>query len=354
MRKPISRTIYLLFAIMIVASISFSSCKKDTTTPVVTTALSDSITAATTLLSNSVEGVAAGEYQKGSKAALQTTITAVQAILTDPASTQVAINNAIANLSAAVALFKTKTIVPIAQANLVAQWTFSEGSGTTVTDASAHHLVGTFTAGSPTISGAGPLPTWTADRYGVANQALHFGRGGHIEVPYNTVLAPAQITISVWVNVDSIVADNYILAQNWWAGYKFQLQDGNRPFFTYGIDAANNIYSNQDWNTNGLPLDHAWHQIAVTHKDGVESFYGDGALIYSWTTGVSGNISVTNPQIFVIGQGYPNTFTNPDSSFPQAAWGPYPYFRGSLDDIRIYNTALTDAQILSIYNLEKP
>jgi len=74
-------------------------------------------------MNNAVEGVAAGQYQRGSKAALQATITQVQAILIDATSTQVNINSAIANLSAAVALFKTKAIVPIAQANLVAQWT---------------------------------------------------------------------------------------------------------------------------------------------------------------------------------------------------------------------------------------
>ena len=352
MRKTISRTAYYLFAILIIASISFTSCKKDKTASVVTTALSDSIAAANTLLSNAVEGVAAGQYQKGSKAALQTTITAVQTILNDPTSTQVSINNAIANLSAAVVLFKSKTIVPIAQANLVAQWTFSEGTGTTVTDLSANHLVGTFMVGDSGAVGRGPLPTWTTDRYGNANQAINFQKGGHIEVPFSSVLIPAQITISVWVNIDTVWANNYMFSEKWWEGYKFQFQDGNKPFFTY--KTSDNNYYDRDWNVNGLPNDHLWHHIVVTLKTGEEAYYGDGQLIYTWTNVDANsaiNVSLPSPQIFAIGQGRPNTLSGiPWSANP----GSVGYFKGSMDDIRIYNIALNAQQVLSIYNLEKP
>ena len=349
MRKQISRTIYLLFAIMIIAGISFSSCKKDKTTPVVTTALADSITTATTLLNNSVEGVAAGQYQRGSKAALQAAITQIQVILADPTSTQVIINNAIANLSAAITLFKTKAIVPIAQANLVAQWTFSEGTGTTVTDASSNHLVGTFTEGHAVIIGRGPLPTWCPDRYGVANQALHFSYGGHIEVPYNSILAPAQMTISMWFQVDSLnLGDNYMISEDWWEGYKLNLQTATKPFFTFFN--GTNIYD-RDWNANGI-TDHNWHHLVVTLSDGVESYYGDGALIYTWTD-VTGGITIQKPQTFVIGQAQPNTLVNVLPADDPSQWG-VGYFRGSMDEIRIYNIALSATQVTSIYNEEKP
>ena len=349
MRKQILKAIYLLFAIMIIASISFSSCKKDKTTPVVTTALSDSITAATTFMNNSVEGFAAGQYQKGSKAALQTTITQVQAILADPTSTQVIINNAIANLSAAVALFKSKTIVPIAQANLVAQWTFSEGTGTTVTDASSNHLVGTFMEGHTVIHGRGPLPTWCPDRYGVANQALHFSYGGHIEVPYTSILAPAQMTISLWFQVDSLnLADNYMISEDWWEGYKLNLQTATKPFFTFFN--GTNIYD-RDWNANGI-TDHNWHHLVVTLTAGVESYYGDGVLIYTWND-VTGGIVIQKPQTYVIGQAQPNTLVNVLPADDPSQWG-VGYFRGSMDEIRIYNIALTATQVTSIYDAEKP
>jgi hypothetical protein len=341
MRKPISRTIYFLFAIMIVASISFSSCKKDKTTPIVTTALSDSIAAANTLLTNAVEGIHEGEYVAGSKAALQATVTAVQAILADPTSTQVAINAAVANLNQAVVLFKTKIVVPIAAANLVAWWTFSEGSGTTVTDASSNHLVGTFKPGYSTIANAnGTLPQWTADRFGVANKALHFIKGGHIEVPYTSLLVPAEISISVWVKLDTVFADNYILSQDSWHCWKFQLQSVSKVFFTVGTTTG--IYD-RDWVADGVPLNE-WHQISVTYKDGEEDYYYDGQPIHSWTD-VTGTIKNADPVDFCIGQEVPNNIN------PVITYSP-PHFKGSIDEIRIYNKALTSAQIASIYSLE--
>jgi len=42
-----------------------------------------------------------------------------------------------------------------------------------------------------------------------------------------------------------------------------------------------------------------------------------------------------------------------DASSSQYFYGAS-YFIGSLDDIRLYNTVLTDAQIHSIYTMESP
>jgi len=348
MRKQILRSVYLLFAVSFIAGLTFSSCKKDSSTPVVKTVLSDSLTAAKTLLTNAVEGVADGQYQKGAKATLQTTVTAIQAIFDDATSTQTVIDNAVANLHAAVALFRTKTIVPIAQSNLIAQWTFSEGTGTTVADASPNHLSGTLMAGHSVIVGRGALPVWSTDRYGVANQALNFQHGGHIEVPYNSVLAPAEMTISLWFKADTLgKPDNYIISEDWWNGYKLNLQDANKPFFTY-YNNTNPI--DKDWNVNGY-TDKIWHHLVVTLSAGVETYYGDGVLIYTWTD-VTGTIHIKNPQTFVIGQAQPNVITGVLPADDPSQWG-VGYFRGSLDDIRIYNKALTATQVKSIYDLEK-
>jgi len=241
--------------------------------------------------------------------------------------------------------------VPIAQANLVAQWTFTEGTGTTVADASSNHLNGTLMAGHSTFVGGGALPVWSSDRYGTANKALNFQKGAHIEVPFSTLLTPAEITISLWLKIDTTWANNYFISEKYWEGYKFQIQDGNRPFFTY--KTSDNQYFDRDWNVNGLP-NNEWHQIAVTLKNGEEAFYGDGALIYAWTntTGTI-NTSLPNPQTFVIGQEQPNVLNGIAPADDPSQWG-VGYFKGSLDEIRIYNTALTSGQIQSIYDAEKP
>jgi hypothetical protein len=342
----------LVLAILVTAgTVCFNSCKKDNSTAKVDkTVLADSITAAKTLLAGATEGVAAGDYPTGSKATLQTVIDAVQAISNNTVSTQANIDAAVVNLHNAMVTFRGAVIVPVAQSNIIAQWKFDEGTGTTVADASTNHLTGTFVVGFSTITGNGPLPEWTTDRFGAANKALHFAHGGHIEVPYNSVLFPAQISISLWAKVDNVFADNYMLSQNWWTGWKLQYQSANKVFFTYQNAAA--VFYDRDWSVTGQDTT-AWHHVVVTLKEGEEDFYADGQLVKSWTDVTGGLNAVANPVAFCIGQEFPNTRPGiaPADDPAQYSAG---YYKGSLDDVTLYNVALTASQVMAIYNMEKP
>ena len=338
---------FLLVALYATGSIVFSSCNKDDEeTPVDLTALASALSSANTLLSAAVEGVADGQYQIGSKAVLQATITTVQAIHDDPAVTQTEADNAIVTLSQAVAAFNGKLVVPIAQDELIAQWLFNEGSGTTANDAASTHN-GTLMAGHSAIVNAGGVPTWTTDRYGVANKALHFDMGGHIEVPFTTELNPTEMTISLWLNADVVWENNYIISQNWWLGYKLSLQSVNKVFYTANSDDG--IWD-RDWEVAGLPIS-TWIFVAVTYKAGEMNFYSNGVLVKSWTNTPGALKTITNPEKFVIGQSEPNVPIVAPADDP-AQWG-VGYFKGTLDEIRMYKKALTGTQIQSIYNLEK-
>jgi hypothetical protein len=341
----------LVVVFIIAASIISSSCKKDdNSTPVNKTVLADSITAAEDLLAGATEGTAPGNYVVGSKAALQTTIDAVQVIHDNPASTQANIDAAVVNLHNAMETFRDAVIVPIAEANLIAYWAFDEGTGTTVSDLSSNGLNGTFKVGFSTIPGSGQLPLWTADRYGNANKALQFDKGGHIEVPYNSVLFPAEISISLWAKVDHVFADNYMLSQNWWEGFKLQYQSANKVFFTYkNADAS---YFDRDWSVNGQDTT-AWHHVVVTLKEGEEDFYADGELVKSWTDVTGGLNAPANPVAFTIGQEFPNERPGIAPADDPAQWA-VGFFKGSLDDIAIYNVALSASQVKGIFDMQKP
>lgn len=342
---------FLLAVLVIAGSVFIDSCKKDDSTPTINKAiLADSIAAAQDLLNNATEGVVAGNYQVGSKATLQAAIDAVKTIQDNPASTQANIDAAVVNLHNAMNTFRNSLIVPIAQENLIAQWTFNEGTGTTVTDASTNQLDGTFMPGFSSIPGNGPLPEWTTDRYGEANKALHFSNGGHIEIPFNSVLFPTEISISFWAKVDNVFADNYMMSQNWWEGWKIQYQSSNKVFFTYKNASA--VYYDRDWNVPGQDTTD-WHHVVVTLKEGEEDFYADGELVYSWTNVTGGLNAPANPVAFCIGQEFPNERPGilPADDPAQYAAG---YYKGSLDDIRIYNVALSATQVKGIYDLEKP
>ena len=80
--------------------------------------------------------------------------------------------------------------------------------------------------------GEAGTPTLAADRYGDANKALHFNKGGNVEIPYNASLNPTTMSISLWAKADvnsPIVNNQYMVAMNRWNGYKLNFQGFRRP-----------------------------------------------------------------------------------------------------------------------------
>src|SRR6185437_776425 len=109
-----------------VISVTVISCgKKDSTPPpppADKTALKASVDTAQMLNDNTAEGTKPGEYEVGSKAALTAALTASTAVLNNATATQTDINNAIAQLKAAIAAYKSHYIDQIAAANLIGYW----------------------------------------------------------------------------------------------------------------------------------------------------------------------------------------------------------------------------------------
>ena len=359
------KTKFRLPAILVMAAMLCTmmvvSCKDDDTTPPTDfTALNASIAAATTVATSTEEGKNDGQYPVGSKTALQGSIAAAQAVVANPATSQEEADNAKVSLDLAVTTYQALVITPIAVENLIAHWSFDEGTGTTAGDESANNFDGTFKA-APTKWGAG-MPLWSADRKGTANKAIRFGdTGGSIEVPYNTKLNPTTaLTISLWLKADVIDANNRFLGLQSWIAYKFQLQEANRPFLTVGYTGG--AYDRDS--EQNLPVNQ-WHHVVATYGGGKTLFYVDGTLIKTWedTPNAAKSISA-KPYNLVIGQDFPTdkysagdgaNFDNaasPDYQVIPLDWGGR--FHGSLDELRMYNVALTGTQVASLYDREKP
>lgn len=343
----------MLMAVVVFSGLVLSSCDDDNDTPPADkTELQAAIDEAQAVLSETEEGVLDGQFPIGSKAILQAAIQAAQNVMQDNSVTQAQVDAAVVSLNKAVEEYLAKEIKPIAESDLIAHWSFNEGTGTTANDNSVNELDGTFKSGHQTW-GAG-FPEWTTDRYGEANRALKFDKGANIEVPYNTKLNPAQMTIALWVNPAVVDANNRFLGLHSWNGYKFQLQSENYPFFT--VNTGDAIYD-RDAGV-ALPVNE-WHHIAVTFGGGKTEFYIDGELVKSWdnTPGEALSIS-TAPYNLVIGQDFPTDkyAATPDNydndKIIPLEWGGY--FQGKLDEIRMYKVALTATQIKSIYDREKP
>ncbi|HTH56775.1 MAG TPA: LamG domain-containing protein [Cyclobacteriaceae bacterium] len=386
--KKVKNLLSAVMALLIAWTIS--SCSKSDVATTNLASLTTEITSATTLLNASSEGTGSGEYVRGSKAILQTAITAAQTVADNKATTQPQATAATAQLTAAVTAFQAAAVVPIDPTNLVGQWTFDElttaTAGTSVKDYSGNSFNGMITAGHPYFSTTPGLPwsgyvvttnvpTQTTDRYGDANKALHFSAGANVEIPYNPLLNPQQISISLWAKADSLPGDpakywanNYIISMNRWNGYKFQIQDTPRSFFTAhvsgtqtppcGCSADSTIYD-RDMNAGKISPLVKWHHYVVTFGGGHEVFYVDGFMVYDWgsnsTEAVHGTIVnlASKPVNLVIGQDLPTAKYSTDANSPYYVnYGAY--FIGGIDEVRIYKSVLTAQQVTSIYNTEKP
>jgi hypothetical protein len=295
------------------------------------------------------------DYPQSAIDAFKTTLQTVKDAVATPL-TQEQINNLIVQLNAAMETFDSQAYGYIDESlYLNAGWHFDEGSGSTATAYSATQHVATFFRGNTVILGNDAMmPSWTD---GVKGKAVYFNKGAHLEVPYTNSFLPANLTISVWVKPDELYEHNYIVSQNYWNGYKLQTQGGGKPFFTYkkidgGIIDADNETDNSikvaQWN-------HIVVSVNATTKE--LKFYVDGTLTKTWTE-TDKNIgpllqTLENAQPFIIG----GVATDAELAANFMEWTTAEnlgYFKGAIDELKIYNIALTDGQVSKLYNDEKP
>lgn len=200
---------------------------------------------------------------------------------------------------------------PTVTTGLAAWWKLDEATGSSALDA-----LGT---SNGTISGA----TWTAGR---KNGALQFnGSTDTILVPHNDALTLGSgLTLSAWIYIDAIRASQVILNKGTsGSNHNYYLMLTNREL-SFGL------YSGgfQTFTTSGLNLQTGtWYHVAATYDDAgnVVNLYLDGTQVY---TGSTTRSLVANTEGLWIGR---------------SQYGDN--WAGRLDDIRIYNRALTSTEI---------
>ncbi|MEK6783725.1 MAG: LamG domain-containing protein, partial [Bacteroidota bacterium] len=170
----------------------------------------------------------------------------------------------------------------------------------------------------------------TTDRFLNANSAMFFnGTSDYIELPFFE--RPANMTITAWVNFNSNVDNKMIVG---WAG------NGNSAEFRISGDVlAYNEWDNATFpgvTSSPIPLNE-WHFVAITRTASLDSF-GNNVYI-SVDNGVS------------IGGAVQNNFTTTTQVMIGAygSFSPPRYFSGSIDEVRIYNSALSASEITDIF-----
>lgn len=204
---------------------------------------------------------------------------------------------------------------------LIAQWTFN---------GNANDVVG---SAEGTVSGA----TLTAGESGTANTAYSFnGSSSYITVPRNMYTNP--MTISAWYKATNATSGSGIIAYgNVSSGDGY----GSNEEFHIGQSTSNYAaYLNVAGCTSGtltigtIP-NTGWHLLTFALGPGsAYATYIDGTPAISGSIGCSPNFS-TYQSTFLFGR--PNAATR--------------FLDGAVDDVRIYNRALTPGEVLNLYTL---
>lgn len=298
------------------------------------------------------------DYPQAAIDAYKSTLATVKTAAATPL-TQAEIDNLETQLTEAMNTFEAQAYGFIDEAMyLNAGWHFDEGTGTTATAFSTTKHVATFFKGNTVIMGASAMsPSWVDGVNG--GKAVYLDKGAHLEVPYTTAFLPVDITISVWVKPDALYENNYIVSQNYWNGYKLQTQGGGKPFFTYkkvdgGIIDADN-------ETDNSVKAGQWNHVVVSVNGTTKElkFYVNGTLTKTWTEAnksigpLTRILTAPDPQPFIIGC----VATDAELAANFMSWTTadnFGYFKGVIDELKVYNIALADGQVSKLYNDEKP
>lgn len=360
--KNLKKIQILLLVLLVGSAMILGSCKKDA--KIVEgdkTALNATIVEADALAASATSA----DYPQAAIDSYKATLATVKTAAATPL-TQTEIDNLDIQLHEAMKTLDSKAYGFIDESlYLVAGWHFDEGTGTTATSYSAAKQVATFTKGWTVLLGsAAALPTWVTGYNG--GKAVYLDKGAHLEVPYSTSFLPADISISAWIKNDvQGWENNCIVSQNYWWGYKFATQSAGKPLFTERISAT----SVQDFDAvDGIVAPLVWTHVVVSLNSTTKElkFFINGVLAHKFTE-TNGVGPLTRSLAFVDGT---NTYTAQPfliGSFANDAEialhpGNFDWitaanvgsFKGAIDELKVYNTALTDGQVGKLYNDEKP
>jgi len=244
---------------------------------------------------------------------------------TDPAAilpapyTFVPADNGVRSLPVTLGSSGSHTIT-VSDSGMAGYWKLDEGSGIATSDSSGNNN---------TAALVGP-PAWSTTvsptQYTNSASLSFSGTTNHVSIPKTAELQLTTSTIALWLKADADVADycsifSDAVGGSEQSGYRCELHSVSGNFGCFVNGTSRSIQS-------ATPLnDNAWHHVAlVLNKSaGTASIYIDGMQ--------NGAINVElkpSLQVLYLGQ--------------SSNLGIYP-FLGLLDDLRIYNRALSAAEI---------
>ncbi len=206
--------------------------------------------------------------------------------------------------------FTTVPNVAVTDADLIGSWTLDEGMGTTAVDWSGHGRHGQIVGDAQ----------WT---HGVHGGALYLADGAHVQIPAPNVQTNTM-TMTAWVKRDGVQSD--------WAAVLFSREGSGVSGMGFG--PANELryhWTDQYWDfaTGIVPPDQEWFFMALVVEP------TQGTVYYNGTGTSATNTAAHDPDPF-------------DGGLRIGQDRPGRDLKGTVDDVRFYNKALSAAEIVEV------
>ena len=238
-----------------------------------------------------------------------------------------------------------------APASLVAHFDFEEGSGN-VTNSSVGGWSGPFSGDPQWIdSGLAPVPSGTT-------AALAFdGDGDWIISNFAGIAGSGDRSVSFWVSSTNALQGSGIVA---WGnstspnGRKWHIRFNDNP--GNGPQGGIRTEIQGSYEIDGIPLtDGAWHHVVSVYGSGGPfgsgqvSHYVDGVLVSDGDLNTGGDAVVvdTVTSSSVSGSTYPVVLGGRHQ-------GALASFDGLIDEVRIYDHALSESEVQALYQIPEP
>jgi gliding motility-associated-like protein len=177
--------------------------------------------------------------------------------------------------------------------------------------------------------------TLTTDRFNKPNRAYSFnGTNARIQAPHSNSLNIGKITVAAWVNYGNTATTQIITKRNW-----TNAQNEKFAFDTKEFHVKRNGACTPNLNWNSLtypspPTTGVWTYIVATYDGRFSRFYKNGVLERTVDFLTLQDLDLCSSGELIFGA----TF----ATFPF-------YYTGKIDDIRLYNRALSDAEVSQLY-----
>jgi len=174
----------------------------------------------------------------------------------------------------------------------------------------------------------------TGDRFSLKNHAYSVTEGDSLSAPNSVQQNSPKASIAFWINANDLPpSGEYFILSNggWQERWKISLPSHGKMVFTTNNSSG---ISDMDAGDGHVVTPGVWQHFVMTHDGSFDRIYLDGVKVAE--KAVTGDLNNTTKPLGI-------------------GWNPIDggnYFNGSIDEVMLFKNALTDQEVLDLYNAQ--